>query len=84
MHKSFKCREVQERGIENNATETLAWEGLLHLPFHQRRELRRDRRDRRVSRVRPPELSLPIEIVSSDAPCLASSFICRELNLLRV
>ena len=80
MHKSFKYREVQGRGIEN-ATETLAWECLLHLPFHQRRELLRDRRDRRV---RPPELSLPIEIVSADAPCLASSFICQELNLLRV
>lgn len=64
MHKSFKILEVIGGEGDRIATKTWGWESFLHLCSHQRRELLRDRRDRRVSRVRPPELWLPIEIVS--------------------
>lgn len=64
MHKSFEFREVIGGEEDRTATKTRVWGSFLHLRSHQRRELLRDRRDRLVSRVRPPELSLPIEVVS--------------------
>jgi hypothetical protein len=64
MHKSFKIREVIGGEVDTAVTSPLIWGSFLHLRSHQRRELLRDRRDRRVSRVRPPELWLPSEIVS--------------------
>lgn len=65
MHISFEIRPVSRREEEKIATKTLVCGTRIHfLHAHQRRELLRDRRDRLVSRVRPPELSLPIEIVS--------------------
>jgi hypothetical protein len=42
--------------------------GLISRAHHERRERARERperRDRRVSRVRPPELSLPVTKVST-------------------
>lgn len=63
MHKAEISVGGKERSFQERRGSLFISDGGIH---HQRPERVRDRRDRRVSRVRRSELALPVKIVSKD------------------